>query len=72
MKERFHETILKFWSEEEKIALMKIIHDIYVSDNEFSDEERNDYRQMLNKLNINEVDVDNIGIENAVTARRLG
>lgn len=48
----FEPVILQFWSQKEKEALLKIIYDIYHSDNAFTINEVNDFNNRLKKLDV--------------------
>ena len=39
--------VLKFWSQSEKEALLKIVYEIYRSDQEFAPEEEKDFNEQL-------------------------
>ena len=48
----FENVVLKFWSQKEKVALLKIIFEIYHSDNVFTIDEANDFNERLEKLDV--------------------
>lgn len=48
----FENVVLKFWSQKEKVALLKIIYEIYHSDNAFTIDEANDFNERLEKLDV--------------------
>lgn len=66
-KEKFNDLSVSFWNENEKIALMRIIHGIYVSDNEFNKLEQEYFQDKLAALNIDAVSVDAMKMQDAFT-----
>ncbi len=65
-KEAVEEFTLRFWSEEEKLALLKILHDIYVADKNFSAEEIRDFSEKAKKLKVSEEKAVNMKAEYAI------
>jgi hypothetical protein len=64
-KEQFDELLITLWSKQEKIALMSIIHAIYVADNEFARLEHKDFLYKLDGLNVDARDVDAMSLDEA-------
>lgn len=64
-KQQFDELKISLWSKEEKLALMRIIHGIYVADNEFAKLEQKDFLYKLDGLNIKAQAVDAMTLTDA-------
>lgn len=64
-KEQFDELQITLWSKQERIALMSIIHGIYVADNEFARLEHKDFLYKLDGLNVDAKAVDAMSLEEA-------
>ncbi|HHA19777.1 MAG TPA: hypothetical protein ENK70_08740 [Methylophaga sp.] len=62
-----HNVVLKFWSQSEKEALLKIVHEIYHSDKEFSHEEENDFNKKLKSLDVDIDNINKLSIDDATT-----
>lgn len=65
-KNSFEDIALKQWPDEEKLALMKVIHAIYVADHEFSSLEQTDFKQKLESLGISQDSLDNLKLHKAL------
>jgi hypothetical protein len=59
--------VLKFWSQREKEALLKLVHEIYHSDQEFSQEEEKDFNDKASSLGVDVAQLEKISIDEAVT-----
>ena len=62
----FENIILKFWSHEEKVALLKLLYEIYNSDHDFSEEEVQDFNKRLAALDVDMDQINKLSVDNAV------
>ena len=62
----FENIILKFWSHEEKVALLKLLYEIYNSDHDFSEEEVQDFNKRLAALDVDMDQISKLSVDNAV------
>ena len=62
----FENIILKFWSHEEKEALLKVLFEIYNSDHDFSKNEVQDFNKRLAALDVNMDQISQLPLDNAV------
>jgi len=58
--------VLKFWSQEEKEALLKILYEIYNIDHEFSIEEVKHFNDKLNAINVDSDRIKTLPLKDAV------
>lgn len=65
-KSAIENIVLRFWSQEEKEALLRILHEIYNCDHEFSAEEVKDFNDRLRSLNVDYERIKALPIEDAV------
>ena len=65
-KEKFDDLSVALWDEDEKTALMRIIHGLYVADNEFDDLEKEYFLDKLDALNVDSHAVDSMPMNDAI------
>ncbi len=63
----FENVVLKFWSQKEKVALLKIIYEIYHSDNAYTIDEANDFNKRLEKLDVDINQIKQVNLHEAVS-----
>lgn len=62
----FENIILKFWSFEEREALLKVLYEIYNSDHEFSSNEVDDFNKKLESLGVTVEQINQLPLDKAV------
>lgn len=58
--------ILKLWSQSEKDALLKIVHELYHSDQEFSAQEEEDFNDKASALGVDVAQLEQLTVAEAV------
>jgi len=64
-KEKFDDLAISLWSEDEKTALMRIVHGVYVADNEFDKLEKEYFLEKLDTLRVDARAVDEMQMSDA-------
>lgn len=57
--------VLKFWSQSEKEAILKIVLEIYHSDKQFTSDEKKDFNEQLASLDVDVEQVKNLSVSDA-------
>ena len=65
-KEKFDDLSISFWDKDEKTALMRIIHGLYVADNEFDKLEKEYFQDKLDDVNVDAHAVDAMPMNDAI------
>ena len=65
-----NDVVLKFWSQSEKEALLKIVYEIYRSDQEFAPEEEKDFNEQLTSLGVDVEQLNKLSVEEAAAILR--
>lgn len=65
-KEKFDDLSVSFWDKDEKTALMRIIHGLYVADNEFDKLEKEYFQDKLDDVNVDAHAVDAMPMNDAI------
>ncbi|MCB1160972.1 MAG: TerB family tellurite resistance protein [Leptospiraceae bacterium] len=62
----FDRASVRFWKEDEKRALLKLVHEVYNADSNFSDIEKEEFRKQLEDFSLEPNSVIFFNFENAV------